>query len=188
MVIIVKNSLLQSVTYFFGSYIIDCGDGDAILKVAKKNNIMIRGIFLTHCHIDHIYGLPKVMGRFPNAKIYCSKMTHKGLLDDSLNLSYIMPEFSFPFIYNDNVVELTEGIHQIDDMIVEMIICNGHSNDSQSYIIGGNLFTGDAFLSFAKVFAKWPTSNRDLAIESEHKLQQLAEVRNLAIRPGHWQK
>ena len=186
--VLVKNSLLQSATYFIGSYLIDCGDGDAILKIAKEKNIKIRGIFLTHCHIDHIYGLPKVMGRFPNAKIYCSEMTHKGLSDESLNLSYILPEFLFSFDYDDNVVELKEGVHLIDNIEVEMIICNGHSNDCQSYIIGGNLYTGDAFLSFARVFTKWPTSNKDLAIESEQKLQKLAEVRKLTIRPGHWQK
>ena len=124
---------------------------------------------------------------FPDAKIYCSEMTHKGLLDDSLNLSYVMPEFSFSFIYNDNVVELTEGILRIDDMSVEMIICNGHSNDCQSYIIGNSLFTGDAYIPFAKVFTKWPTSNKVLAIESEQKLMHLANDRKLIIRPGHWQ-
>lgn len=166
---------------------IDSGDGDAILKVTQVNHIEIRGIFLTHCHQDHIYGLPKVMERFPDAKIYCSEMTHKGLLDDSLNLSYIMPEFVFPFIYNDNVVELTEGVHQIDDLTEEMIICNGHSNDCQSYIIDNNLFTGDAYIPFTRVFTKWPSSNKDLAVKSEQKLRQIANDRKLIIRPGHWQ-
>lgn len=182
-----KNKLLQSVSYLIGNYIVDCGDGEAILEKAKELGAEIRGIFLTHCHQDHIYGLPKVIDRFPAAKIYCSEMTHKGLLDDSLNLSYIMPEFSFPFIYNNNVEELTEGIHQIDDMTVEMIVCNGHSNDCQSYIIGKNLFTGDAYIPFARVFTKWPTSNKVLAIESELKLMHLANERKLTVRPGHWQ-
>lgn len=186
-VVPIKNRLLQSVSYLIGNYIVDCGYGESILEIAKDNGIEIRGIFLTHCHIDHVYGLPKVMERFPEAKIYCSKMTHNGLLDDSLNLSYIMQEFSFPFIYNDKVVELTEGIHQIDDMIVEMIICNGHSNDCQSYIIDDNLFTGDAYIPFAKVFTKWPTSNKILAVESEQKLLHIAKKRKLTICPGHWQ-
>ena len=91
--ILIKNKLLQSATYFIGNYLIDCGDGDAILKIAKEQRKDIYGIFLTHCHQDHIYGIPKVMELFPNAKIYCSSMTHKGLKDDSLNLSYIMPGF-----------------------------------------------------------------------------------------------
>lgn len=186
-VIPIKNELLQSASYLVGNYVVDCGDGDAILKTALEKGIEIRGIFLTHCHQDHIYGIPKVMVQFPNAKIYCSAMTHKGLLDDTLNLSYVMPEFSFPFIYNENVVELTEGIHRIDDILVEMIICNGHSNDCQSYIIENDLFTGDAYIPFARVFTKWPTSNKALALESEQKLQHLANERKLTIQPGHWQ-
>ena len=68
-----------------------------------------------------------------------------------------------------------------------MIICNGHSNDCQSYIIEGNIFTGDALLQFTKVFSKWPTSNKKLALENEQRLRQLAEARNLIIQPGHWQ-
>lgn len=185
--ILIKNKLLQSATYLIGDYLIDCGDGDAVLKLALENHISIRGIFLTHCHLDHIYGLPKVLGRFPDAKIYCSSQTHKGLKDDTLNLSYIMPEIPFSFIYDDNVVELIEGVNLIDDIKVEMIICNGHSNDCQSYIIDGNLFTGDALLPFAKVFTKWPTSDKELALKSEQVLKQLAEDRNLKIQPGHWQ-
>lgn len=186
-VVPIKNKLLQSASYFIGHFIVDCGDSDEILKIAQTNGVDIWGIFLTHCHLDHIYGLPKVIERYPNARIYCSELTHKGLLDESLNLSYIFPDYSFHFTYDDIVVKLTEGIHIIDGVTVEMIICNGHSNDCQSYIIDGNLFTGDAYIPFAKVFTKWPTSNKELAVESENKLLQLANNRGLIIRPGHWQ-
>ena len=85
------------------------------------------------------------------------------------------------------MVELTEGIHQIDDITVEMIICNGHSNDCQSYIIDNNLFTGDACIPFTRVFTKWPSSNKNLAVKSEQKLLQIANERKLIIQPGHWQ-
>lgn len=185
--ILIKNKLLHSATYLIGNFLIDCGDGDAILKVAEDNHIDISGIFLTHCHQDHIYGLPIVVKRFPKAKIYCSGMTHKGLNNEDLNLSYLMPDYSFHFAYDDNVVELAEGVHYIDGIKVEMIICNGHSNDCQSYIIGENLFSGDAYLPYTKVFTKWPTSNKEQALESEKKLLQLARVRQLIIQPGHWQ-
>ena len=185
--ILIKNQLLQSASYIIGNLLVDCGDGDAILKAVEDNNVEIKGTLLTHCHQDHIYGLPLVMERFPNAKIYCSAMTHLGLKDDSLNLMYIMPEYAFEFKYDDSVVELQEGINRIDDIVVEMIACNGHSNDCQSYVIGDNLFTGDAHIPHAKVFTKWQTSNKALAMESERKLLQIAEERSLKIRPGHWQ-
>ena len=83
-VVPLKNKLLQSVSYLVGNFIVDCGDAEVILEKAKEYGSGIRSIFLTHCHQDHIYGLPKVMECYPNAKIYCSKMTHKGFLDDSL--------------------------------------------------------------------------------------------------------
>ena len=184
--ILIKNTLLQSASYIVGNFLIDCGDGDTILKVADEKNIEIKGIFLTHCHQDHIYGLPDVMKRYPNAKIYCSKMTLKGLNDDHFNLMFIMPKYAYTFIYKNNVVELNEGKHIIDNVEVEMIVCNGHSNDCQSYVIDNNIFTGDALIPFAKVFTKWPTSNKQLAIESEQKLLQMTKQRNLIIRPGHW--
>lgn len=185
--ITIKNALLQSASYIIGNYLVDCGDADAIVKEAKSRKITIKGIFLTHCHQDHIYGIPQVMEVYPNAKIYCSHQTYLGLKDERLNLMYIMPEFAFNFTYEDNVVELTEGKHLIDDMVVEMITCNGHSNDCQSWIIEDNLFTGDAHIPFAKVFTKWPTSNKELALMSEQKLLSIAKERNLTICPGHWQ-
>lgn len=184
--ILIKNQLLQSASYIIGDLLVDCGDGYAILKAAEEKHIEIKGILLTHCHLDHIYGLPVVMNKFPDAKLYCSAVTHIGLQDDSLNLMYIMPEYAFEFCYNENVVELNEGLNCIDGVDVEMIICKGHSNDCHSYVIGDFLFTGDAHIPHAKVFAKWPTSDKILAIESDNKLLQLAEQRKLTILPGHW--
>lgn len=186
-VIEIRNQLLQSSSYLIGNYLVDCGDGEAIVKEARSCNMEIKGIFLTHCHQDHIYGLPKVMEAFPSVKIYCSHQTHVGLNDEELNLMYIIPEHAFKFIYNDNVVELLEGMHRIDDLDVEMILCNGHSNDCQSWIIDGNIFTGDAHIPFARVFTKWPTSNKTEALASEKKLLAIASDSKLKIRPGHWQ-
>lgn len=185
-VILIKNKLLKSASYLVGNYLVDCGDSKTILHIAEEEKIEIKGIFLTHCHLDHVYGLPKVMERFPKAKIYSSKMTHVGLMDEKMNLSYTMPDVSFPFKYNENVVILNEGEHLIDGEKVEMIICNGHSNDCQSYILDDNIFTGDACIPFSRVFAKWPTSDKTLARENEKMLLQIAKQRNLTIRPGHW--
>ena len=53
-VVPIKNKLLQSITYLIGNYIVDCGDDGAILNIAKEQGTEIRGIFLTHCHQDHI--------------------------------------------------------------------------------------------------------------------------------------
>lgn len=181
----IKNELLQSATYYFEGYLVDCGDSDKILDVLEGKEL--KGIFLTHCHQDHIYGIEKVLARYPHAKVFCSQKTFEGLKNDELNLSYIMPDYSFRFYKDSNVVVLDDGIHYIDNMKVELISTPGHSEDCLSYIIEDNIFTGDSYIPFAKVFTKWPTSNKPLAHENEAKLKEIAETRNLKVRPGHWQ-
>lgn len=181
----IHNELLQSATYLFEGYLVDCGDSDKILDDLEGKEL--KGIFLTHCHQDHIYGIEKVLAQHPHTKVYCSLNTFEGLKNDELNLSYIMPEYSFRFDKDSNVVVLDDGIHYIGNMKVEVISTPGHSEDCLSYIIEDNIFTGDSYIPFAKVFTKWPTSNKALALESEAKLKEIAETRNLIVRPGHWQ-
>lgn len=180
----IKNELLQSATYLFDGYLVDCGDSEMIIQALEGKEL--KGIFLTHCHQDHIYGIEKVLKQYPLAKVYCSQKTWEGLKDDKLNLSYIIPEHSFCFMQDENVVVLDEGVHTIDGMKVEVISSPGHSEDCLSFIIEDCIFTGDSYIPFAKVFTKWPTSNRTLALENEAKLKKLITARKLNVYPGHW--
>lgn len=185
-IICIQNDLLQSTTFYFDGYLVDCGDAEKIFDVLEGKGL--KGIFLTHCHQDHIYGIEKIMARYPHAKVYCSQMTFEGMKDDNLNLSYILPEHSFYFSNDNNVVVLDDGIHIINNLKVEVISTPGHSEDCLSFIIKDCIFTGDAYIPFAKVFTKWPTSNKALALENEAKLKELAKTRNLKVFPGHWTK
>lgn len=180
----IQNELLQSATYLSDGYLVDCGDSEKIIEAL--DDIELKGIFLTHCHQDHIYGIEKVLNQYPHAKVYCSQKTFEGLHDDTLNLSYIIPEHSFCFTQNENVVILEEGMHTIDGKRVEVISIPGHSEDCLSFIIEDNIFTGDSYIPFAKVFTKWPTSNKALALENEARLKKIVETRNLKVFPGHW--
>lgn len=183
-VIQIENDLLQSATYLFDGYLVDCGDSEKIILALEGKEL--KGIFLTHCHQDHIYGIEKVLTRFPHTTVYCSQKTWEGLKDDKLNLSYIIPEHSFCFKQDENVVVLDEGSHTIDGMKVEVISTPGHSEDCLSFIIEDCIFTGDSYIPFAKVFTKWPTSNKALALENEAKLKELITARKLNAYPGHW--
>lgn len=180
----IQNELLQSATYLFDGYLVDCGDSGKIIHALEGKEL--KGIFLTHCHHDHIYGIVKVLIRFPHAKVYCSQKTWEGLKDDKLNLSYIIPDHSFCFTQDENVVVLEEGLHTIDGIKMEVISTPGHSDDCLSFIIEDCIFTGDSYIPFAKVFTKWPTSNKVLALENEAKLKELILARDLNVYPGHW--
>jgi len=182
---LINNSLLKSATYLFNGYLVDCGDADKIFDALGGETL--KGIFLTHCHQDHVYGIEKVLQRYPTAKVYCSQKTYEGLKDPMLNLSYIIPEHTFRFERDENIIILQEGIHQIDNIAVEVLSSVGHSDDCITYIIENNIFTGDAHIPFAKVFTKWPTSNKEQALLTEKKLLDIIQNRKLNVYPGHWQ-
>ena len=47
----------------------------------------VSGVLLTHAHFDYIYGLPELIKRFPNSKIYTNEIGREALADGKLNMS-----------------------------------------------------------------------------------------------------
>ncbi|MCE5174409.1 MAG: MBL fold metallo-hydrolase [Bacteroidales bacterium] len=61
---------------------------------------MIKGVLLTHAHLDHIYGLPELFERFPDCLLYTNDFGMKTLADDKLNMSrYMKPQSTIPDLY-----------------------------------------------------------------------------------------
>lgn len=185
----INNTLLQSVSYLLvvenKLIVVDCGDYEKMIKAIGINREPAI-ILLTHCHQDHIYGLTKLLDKYPNASVYCSLLTWYGLRDEEQNLSYIIPEYSFAFTQDKQVAIIDDGIQSLEGISIEVLSTPGHSDDCLSYIIGNNIFTGDSYIPFAKVFAKWPRSNKALAIENEKKIIDLINERQLNVYCGHW--
>ena len=85
------NSVFTSNTFVLtdeGSqdcWLVDVGDIEPILKAVE--NRRVKGVFLTHTHYDHIYGINKLVERFPECTIYTSQHGKEGLFSDKLNFS-----------------------------------------------------------------------------------------------------
>ena len=186
----IKNDLLQSCTYVLyddttGVFLVDCGDFQLIKKWLDENHKDIKGIFNTHCHYDHIYGLSNVLKDNPQVPIYASAKTLQGLQDDKRNLSYIIGSVTTHIDYlNGKLIE--EGLYSFNTLQVETLFTPGHSDDCYCYIIENKIFTGDSYIPHAKVFAKWPSSNRDLALKNETRIKDIFKQRNLTVYSGHW--
>lgn len=110
----IVNSVFESNTYLAISrncdlcFLIDCGDPAPIIENINNRGLHLKGIFITHSHFDHIYGLDSIIDEYPETPIYISALGKEGLYSDKLNLS----RYSLcPYVFQHYSVmkELKEG-------------------------------------------------------------------------------
>ena len=186
---VINNVLLQSRTYLMwkeaepDAYLVDCGDMAPIQHFLSTRGKFLRGIFLTHCHYDHIYGLNEVYQLYPDITVYTSPEGRESLYDEKWNFSKY---HRTPFKYvGSNVAELQEGdkIECWPDVIMRAFKTPGHDWSCLSYIVGNMLFTGDSYIPGSKTVTIFPKSNKTAAENSLSKIRNIpnAEI----IYPGH---
>lgn len=183
----IVNSICASNTYileYVGSpyvWLVDIGDFEAVLKYSEGKQI--KGVFITHTHFDHIYGLNKLVNNYPECQICISEKGYLGLYNDKLNLSKYHHE-SFK-LSGGKVVVLkdNESMELFHNVTLRSIATPGHDWSSMTYVVGNNLLTGDSYIPGLKVFTSFPKSNQKEAEYSLKKIMHLAKNRNLY--PGH---
>ena len=71
----IVNSVFESNTYLAISrncdlcFLIDCGDPAPIIENINNRGLHLKGIFITHSHFDHIYGLDSIIDEYPETPI-----------------------------------------------------------------------------------------------------------------------
>lgn len=189
----IKNDFRYSCTYILYTeespevWLIDCGDDAKIQDWMNLHHKVLGGIFLTHCHYDHIYGVNQMTYLFPEANVYLAKETGiKGVRDLRLNLTKYMEK---PYIVEtDRLVEVDEGdeIEIFEGIIIKVLKTDGHSPDSISFRVNDMLFTGDAYIPPLPVVTKLPGNNKIAAQQSLERIITLVEKESLKIMPGHY--
>lgn len=188
------NSILKSCSYCiydnssWDCYVMDVGDAEPIKSFIKDNRMNLKGIFLTHPHFDHVYGISELTTEFPTAKIYCSAETLEGLKDEDVNMSYMYLEDEFQ-IPDDSQFELIESSSEISCFghSIQIIACPGHDTGCLCYIIGQNIFTGDSYTPFAPVTYNWHRCDKEKALESESRIVEIIKTKGLRVYQGHYQ-
>lgn len=192
-VYIIENDILQSCTYILskdgeaGVYLVDCGNSVPIFSYLEHNGEFVKGVFLTHAHYDHIYGLNDIIERYPDLDVYASEKTFVCLEDSDLNMSYLYTDDDFEVRVNKehSIIVSDKSKTAIFGEIVDCIATPGHDVDCISYLIGKSLFTGDSYNPNSPVFTKWRNSDADLAIKNEAMLSRLIVEKGLSVYPGH---
>ena len=184
---------MNSVTYvLYSEYVdycvlIDCGFSEGLIASLERLGKRVKAVFLTHAHYDHIYGLNMLLEHFPDALVYTNEEGREALTDIKKNFSKYHPELvPFVFEHTENVQLLEEGeMVLLGDERIQVLFTPGHDVTCFSFIIGNNLFTGDAYIPSVKTVMTFPRSNKKDALASLERLKKL-ECEGFIIRPGHF--
>jgi glyoxylase-like metal-dependent hydrolase (beta-lactamase superfamily II) len=187
------NSVLESNTYIIsnydyqGVYIIDPGDINSIQKWFKIHKKIALGVFITHTHFDHIYGLNELMLTFPDIPIYIYSNMIEGLFCTKLNTSkYHGKPYVLDEIYTKNFHFLEPLNKNIlwNKFDVITLSTPGHTTDSMTINMFNFVFTGDALIPGIKTTYRNKLINLDLTESSVLKIYSSFEY-NFILYPGH---
>ena len=186
----IVNSVSNSKTYILHSkgfdkvWLIDIGDIEPVFQFIEEKKLTIDGVFLTHGHFDHFYGLQSLVDHFPDCKVYATSYTKQAMASEDLNLSV---KCERPIKYEgENVTVVCEG----DEFILfegepPLHICEtpGHNPGCMVMVIGSYIFTGDAYIPGLGVKDFVPYANKEQARQSMERIIKLAECKT--VFAGH---
>ena len=187
----IQNSFFAVANYLIISdsanycWLVDVGEIEKIMEAAEGKTI--KGVFLTHSHHDHIFGINELMKTYPECKIYLSEAGVEVLASDKLNFSkYVGPVVSYK---GENLITFNKSteVELFPGVLLSATPTPGHSQDSMSYLINNYLFTGDAYIPNVPIVTKLRGGDRNLASQSTLLIKSLINSETV-LCPGHWGK
>jgi glyoxylase-like metal-dependent hydrolase (beta-lactamase superfamily II) len=121
------------------------GKIDEHLKTIKRENLIVKYLFCTHCHFDHVLGVKKVRTLFPDAQLACNEKE----LDVLENMGKFARIFQFDpaslgkfdiFIEDNQSFELGK-------LKIKAILSPGHTPGSICFYFEDRLISGDVLFN-----------------------------------------
>lgn len=183
------NSIFSSNTYILEDennedvWLVDIGDIDKIIAELQPYQT-IRGVFITHSHFDHIYGINELVKKYPDCLIYISEKGKEGLYNDKINFSFYH-EKPIKFIGgNIHVVKEGSFIEVFKNQFMTCLYTPGHDESCMCYLFNDFLFTGDSYIPNEKPVTKLKGGNKQQYENSLLKIFGTIHA-NTVVCPGH---
>ncbi len=186
------NTWFKSNTYvlYYPQYenvwVIDPGDVQPIIQwMNDQRKRSVSGVFLTHAHFDHIYGVNHLLEHYPDCVVYTANEYGKLLLSDAKKNASYYSELG-PIIINN----LAKVSFYDDDMELwpgkkmNVLATPGHSDDSVCLLVDGKLFTGDTLIKDIRTVTKLKTGSVD-KLRSSLGLLDTLRGEHLQVMAGH---
>lgn len=150
--------------------------------ILNKYNVTINAVLLTHGHIDHFYKIKTFFNK--NILFYLHKETIVKLSDSYKNCSAFVGEKITVDVSNENVIKIYDSFKfEINGLIIDTIATPGHTNDSVSFLVKNNLFTGDALFKGSIGRVDLPTGNQLIMNKTIETFKNMKS--NYQVYPGH---
>lgn len=183
------NSLYKSNTFILSGddnvyWLVDVGDIAPILKYVGDG--VVKGLFLTHTHYDHIYGINHLLTHFPDISIYTNEFGRSALQSPKLNYSrYHQDVEDLVCAKMDNVVICREGdtLMIAGNKRLSIIETPGHDKSCLCFQTEDTFFSGDSYIPGTKIFTSFLHGNKMDAQTSLEKIVCLS--RGKRLYPGH---
>jgi glyoxylase-like metal-dependent hydrolase (beta-lactamase superfamily II) len=142
------------------------GPVQPLLQAIEDRDLTLSHVLLTHHHFDHVCDLDQVLARHPDAEV----LIHPAERDEVEGAT--------------GTIEPGDTV-QAGGLSIEAIHTPGHTNGMLSFLVDGNVFTGDTLFknSVGGVRAPGHTTYADLKESIMDRLMALPP--ETAIHPGH---
>jgi hydroxyacylglutathione hydrolase len=157
-------------------------DPDRILKYLKANDLVCKGILLTHGHFDHILAV-EVLTAATKASIYAHEAEEKLLRDPDMNAS---AQFRRDCRIVPDVLLKDQELLRLCDFKIKVIHTPGHTAGGACYYFPGYgiLISGDTLFRDDIGRYDLPTGDGNQLVESiKMKLMILED--QVMVYPGH---
>lgn len=161
-------------------YIIDPSCSVEVLERYLNEGLCVKGVLLTHGHIDHVYYLEEVINKY-KCKVYLSKYCLE-LLEDADKNCASMFGFDKTFNIQEEMIKKVNDNDLIDG-VIKVIYTPGHTVDSLCYLIEENMFTGDTLFNMSVGRSDLYSGNYLKLVESIKKIYSFGK--KFYIYPGH---